>query len=67
MLIRFAFLIVLGVDFILKKNKVKIFLKSSYFLMIYLFSLKIRRLKNKKVDFFEVDFEKTQSTPNTNF
>ena len=29
--------------------------------MIYLFSLKIRRLKNKKVD-----FEKTQSTPNTN-
>ena len=48
-----------------KKNKVKIFLKSSYFLMIYLFSLKIRRLKNKKVDFFEVDFEKTQSTPNT--
>ena len=33
--------------------------------MIYLFSLKIRRLKNKKVDFFEVDFEKTQSTPNT--
>ena len=55
----------LGVDFILKKNKVKIFLKSSYFLMIYLFSLKIRRLKNKKVDFFEVDFEKTQSTPNT--
>ena len=35
--------------------------------MIYLFSLKIRRLKNKKVDFFEVDFEKTQSTPNTIF
>ena len=35
--------------------------------MIYLFSLKIRRLKNKKVDFFEVDFEKTQSTPNTTF
>ena len=30
--------------------------------MIYLFSQKIRRPKNKKVD-----FEKTQSTPNTIF